>query len=317
MEYLKEKWSSEIFTITLGATEKEGGTRERVLKIGGQKTLPFLKTEADITNRPIVAAEVLDFFTEDLWPTFYNEFKDIVCDPLKWIKEIEKFQPDAICIRLLSCAPDIKNNSKDYLADFIPQVLKTTKLPLIILGCGNSEKDTDILPFVCELTKGERILIGMAVKENYKTISISAFSCGHSIIAETPLDINLAKQLNILINDTGIPLDRIVMHHTTGSVGYGFEYCYSIMERCRLAGLQGDKIMATPMINLVAEEVWKTKEAKATKEDEPLWGEDPLKRAIIWEITTAFGYLQAGSDILVVSHPESIKMIKRILNEIS
>lgn len=313
MEYLLEKWSSEIFTVSIGATKNEGGTRNKVLKVGGQKTLPFLYKEGQIPYKPAIVAEVFDYLPEDLWPTFYSEFKNIITDPIKWIKEIEKTEPDAICIRLLSCHPDIKNNSKEYLKDFIPEVLKTTQLPLIILGCDHNEKDTEILPYVCELTKGEKILVGMAVKENYKTIALAAFVCEHSVIAQTPLDINLAKQLNILINDTGVPLERIVMHHTTGGLGYGFEYCYSIMERCRLAGLQGDKVMATPIINLIAEETWKTKETKATKEEEPSWGEDIINRGIIWETTTALGYLQAGSDILVVAHPQTIKNLKSII----
>ncbi|MCX7957137.1 MAG: acetyl-CoA decarbonylase/synthase complex subunit delta [Endomicrobia bacterium] len=316
VEYLTEKWTSEIFSVTIGATYQEGGTRSNSIKIGGQKTLPFLEFEGNIPNKPIIAAEVIDYLPEDLWPTFYETFKDIISDPIKWIKEIEKTQPDVICIRLLSCHPDVKNNSKDYLNIFIPEIIKTTSLPLIVLGCGHIEKDTEILPVVCELTKNEKILVGMAVKENYKTISLAAFSCGHSVIAETPLDINLAKQLNILINDTGVPLDRIVMHHTTGSLGYGFEYCYSIMERCRLAGLQGDKVMATPIINLIAEETWKTKEAKVKSEEEPTWGTSSIERAKIWEISTALGYLQAGSDILVVAHPDSITQLKNILKTI-
>jgi acetyl-CoA decarbonylase/synthase complex subunit delta len=311
-----EKWSSEICEVVIGATSQEGGSRSKVLKVGGAKTLPFLNFEGGTKNKPAIVAEVVDYLPEDLWPTFYENLKDIVSDPIKWIKEVEKLQPDAICVRLLSCHPDIKNNSVDYIKSFIPEVLKTTSLPLIILGCEHIERDTEILPVVCELTKGEKILVGMAVKENYKTISLSAFACGHSVIAQTPLDINLAKQLNILINDTGVPLDRIVMHHTTGGLGYGFEYCYSIIERCRLAGLQGDAVMATPIINLIGEETWKTKEAKATKDEEPSWGEDPVKRGILWETTTALGYLQAGSDILVLIHPETIKNIKSFINQI-
>ncbi len=312
VEYITEKWSSEIFTLQLGADEKSGGTRDRILKIGGEKTLPFLYYEADLPNRPVIAAEVMDLLLEDQWPLFYSQFKEMVSDPITWIKEIEKSNPDAICLRLTSCHPDTKNNSVDYIKTFIPEVLKATKLPLIILGCEHIERDMEILPTVCELTRGEKILVGMAVKENYKTIALSAFACDHSVIAQTPLDINLAKQLNILINDTGVPLDRIVMHHTTGGLGYGFEYCYSIMERCRLAGLQGDKVMATPIINMIAEETWKVKEAKATLEEEPTWGE-PINRAIVWETTTALSYLHAGSDILVLAHPESIKNLKKVL----
>ncbi len=312
-EYLIEKWSLEISTVEIGATEQENGSRAYKVKVGGQKTLPFLYFEGRIPNKPAIFAEVIDYLPEDLWPLFYQEFNNMIKDPFQWIKEIEKTAPDGICIRLLSCHPDIKNSSIDYIKSFINEVLKTTKLPLIILGCDHIEKDIEILPVVCEITGGEKILVGPAVKENYKTIALSSFACGHSVIAQTPLDINLAKQLNILINDVGIPLDRIVMHHTTGGLGYGFEYCYSIMERCRLSGLQGDKVMATPIINLIAEETWKTKEAKVSLEEEPLWGE-PVKRAIVWETTTAIGYLLAGSDILVLAHPESIVNVKNYIS---
>ena len=314
MEKIVEKWSSEIATITIGATVSAGGTRTNIIKVGGQKTLPMLSFEGESLNKPVVFAEVIDFLSEDLWPLFYSNYKNIVKDIFSWIKEIEKSDPDGFCIRLTSCDPETKNNSVDYIKEIVPQILKATKKPLIFLGCDNIERDTEILPLVCEICCGEKILVGMAVKENYKTISLSSFANGHSVIAQSPLDINLAKQLNILINDVGVPLDKIVMHHTTGGLGYGFEYCYSIMERCRISGLQGDKIMATPIINLVGEETWKIKEAKATLEEEPFWGE-ALPRTINWEIATSLGYLQAGSDILVLTHSESIKKVKEIIRK--
>jgi acetyl-CoA decarbonylase/synthase complex subunit delta len=312
MEKIIEKWSSEIATVTIGATKEYGGTREKVIKVGGEKALPMLSFEGKTLNKPVVFAEVMDFLAEDLWPLFYTQYKDFVSNIFDWIKEIENFDPDGFCIRLTSCHPDTKNNSIDYIKNIVPQILKTTKKPLIFLGCDNIDRDTEILPVVCEICRGEKILVGMVVKENYKTISLSALTNGHSVIAQTPIDINLAKQLNILINDIGMPLEKIVMHHTTGGLGYGFEYCYSIMERSRISGLQGDKIMATPIINLVGEESWKIKEAKVTLDEEPFWGE-PLSRTINWEITTSLGYLQAGADILVLAHPESIKKVKEIV----
>jgi acetyl-CoA decarbonylase/synthase complex subunit delta len=315
MEKIIEKWNSEIARVTIGATESDGGTRTSVVTVGGEKTLPMLNFEGKNLYKPAVFAEVTDFLSQDLWPLFYSNYKDMVNDIFVWIKEMEKFSPDGFCIRLTSCEPETKNNSVDYLKELVPQILKTTKKPLIFLGCDKIDRDTEILPLICDLCRGEKILVGMAVKENYKTISLSAFANGHSVIAQSPIDINLAKQLNILINDLGVPLDRIVMHHTTGGLGYGFEYCYSIMERCRISGLQGDKVLATPIINLVGEETWKLKEAKSSLEEEPFWGE-PVLRAINWEIVTSLGYLQAGADILVLIHPESIKKVKEVIRRI-
>ncbi|MBU2567569.1 MAG: acetyl-CoA decarbonylase/synthase complex subunit delta [Elusimicrobia bacterium] len=315
MEKVIEKWSSAVFELTLGATSADGGTRSKVVKVGGETTLPFLYFEGAMPNPPAVALEVWDK-TPDDWPLLKEEFKEFCEDPVSWAKKSEEWGADMLCLKLLSCHPDDKNNSAQYAAELTKKVISSVGLPLIVIGCGHPEKDQEILPAVAEASKGEKILIGMATKDNYKTIAAAALSSGHSVLAETPLDINLAKQLNILISDMGLPLERLVMHHTTGGLGYGFEYCYSIMERCRLAGLQGDKIMATPILNMIAQETWKTKEAKTPQEEIPGWG-DIHKRAVAWEITCANGYLHAGSDIIVLAHPESIKIVQSHISQLT
>ncbi|OGS21475.1 MAG: acetyl-CoA decarbonylase/synthase complex subunit delta [Elusimicrobia bacterium RIFOXYA2_FULL_39_19] len=314
MEKVIEKAVSKISELAIGATSANGGTREKELKIGGQSAMPFLHFEGSMPNAPVVALEVWDTVPEE-WPLIADEFKDIVNDPIKWAQKGKEWGADLISLRLESCHPDNKNNSAAYAADLVKKVLAATKLPLIVIGCGHPEKDQEILPAVAEAAKGEKILLGMATKDNYKTIVAAALASGHSIIAESPLDINLAKQLNILVSDMSMPLERIAMHHTTGGLGYGFEYCYSIMERCRLAGLAGDKIMATPIINMIADETWKTKEAKTPQDEQPNWG-DLHKRAINWEIACAAGYLQSGADILVLAHPESIKQVKQTIGKL-
>ena len=308
MERLIEKWPAKISETRIGASKEEGGTRSKALKIGGESTLPFLHSEGEMPNPPAMALEVWDEIPEE-WPFIANELKAVVNDPVAWVKKAEEYKPDIICLRLASCHPDRKNNPPEYAAELVKKILKTTSLPLMIIGCGHAEKDADVLPGAAEAGKGEKLLLGMATSANYKTISATALSCGHSIIAESPLDINLAKQLNILISDMGLPLERIVMHPTTGGLGYGLDYCYSIMERSRLAGLQGDKIMGVPIVNMVAQESWKAKETKASQEEQPSWG--PLKeRGIAWESACAIAYLQAGSNILVLGHPESVKIVK-------
>lgn len=314
MEKVIEKWTNKINEVAIGATVSEGGTRGRAVKIGGETTLPYLHFEGEMPNPPAVALEVWDIPPEE-WTLVNEELKDVVSDPLLWAKKVEEVGADLLCLRLASAHPEKGNTSAETCRQTVEKVLKTVKLPLIVLGCGQPEKDGEILLKVSEVTKGEKCLLGMATKENYKTVVAAATYGGHSIIAETPLDINLEKQLNILITDLGFPAEKIVVHPTTGGLGYGFEYCYSIMERTRIAGLQGDKMMAMPIINLIAQETWKHKEAKVSESEQPQWG--PLtERGIAWETTCAVGYLQSGADILVLAHPESMLAVKKAINEL-
>lgn len=323
MEKVLEKWTNKINEVVIGATKEQdmhqngtyqGGTRRKIVKVGGETTLPFLHFEGEIPNPPVVALEVWDIPPEE-WTFVLDDLKEVVNDPFLWAKKAEEWGADLVCFRLASAHPEKGNSSPEICAEKVKKMLATVGLPLIVLGCGQPDKDGEILFKISEVTKGENCLLGMATKDNYKTAVAAATYGGHSIIAETPLDINLEKQLNILISDLGFPAERIVAHPTTGGLGYGFEYCYSIMERTRLAGLQGDKMMAIPIINLVAQETWKHKEAKVNENEEPQWG--PLdKRAIAWETTAAVGYLQSGSDILVLAHPRSLKNAKKVISEL-
>jgi len=189
------------------------------------------------------------------------------------------------------------------LKHLLSEILKKIKIPLIIIGSGDDAKDNLIIPAVSEAAKGERCLLGSATQDNYKTIVASSLADGHSIIAESPIDINIAKQLNILISDMGLPIERIAINPTTGSLGYGLEYAYSIMERSRLAALSGDKTLASPFICFVGQETWRTKEAKTE-----------LKQGILWEALTASALIQAGADILVMRHPEAIEKVRSHIN---
>ncbi|PIU83580.1 MAG: acetyl-CoA decarbonylase/synthase complex subunit delta [Elusimicrobia bacterium CG06_land_8_20_14_3_00_38_11] len=310
-----EKWPGRTYELTIGATKEEGGSRSKKVKLGGMSTLPFLFFEGTIPNPPAVAMEVWDVEPTD-WPdVLKNEYGDVLTDPAKWAKKCEEFGCDLICLRLKSADPDLKNSSADEITKTVKNVLSATSLPLIIVGCGNNEKDSSIIMSISESTKGENCLLGVATKENYKTFTAAALSGGHSIIAETPLDINLEKQLNILITDMGFSSDRIVIHPSTGGLGYGFEYCYTIIERTRLAALSGDKMMSQPIINFIGQETWKTKECKADETEKPEWG--ALKeRGVLWETTTSVGYIQAGSDIIVVNHPSSVKEVRNYIQKL-
>lgn len=314
-EYL-EKWQAVINTVTIGATSKEGGSRVEVIKAGGETTLPFLSQEGSMPNKPVIAWEVWDTRPTE-WPAeLAGYYQDVRNDPLDWAEKcVRTYGASLICVRLQGAHPDLGNKDADTEARFINNLVRRVGVPLIIVGCGDDGKDNQILPACSQASRGERVLIGSAVQDNYKTLTASALADGHNIIAESPIDINIAKQLNILISDMGMPLERIVINPTTGALGYGLEYSYSIMERSRLAGLCGDKVVASPFICFVGHEAWRAKEAKATKEEFPQWGPES-ERGPIWEAITVTALLQAGSDILVMRHPKAIEKVNKYIDSL-
>ncbi|MCM8795585.1 MAG: acetyl-CoA decarbonylase/synthase complex subunit delta [Candidatus Omnitrophica bacterium] len=303
MELVLERWQQEVSIVTIGATKEEGGTRSYVVRVGGEKTLPFLFPEGEIPYPPVIAFEVWDIAPSD-WSTELNKYYgDVFNDPLAWAEKcVKQYQAKILCIRLQGAHPDFGNKTSDEEAKLISQLLKKVSVPLIILGCGDDSKDNLILPACSQATKGERCLIGDAVQDNYKTLTASVLADGHNIIAESPIDVNIAKQLNILISDMGLPLERIVINPTIGALGYGLEYAYSIMERARLAALSGDKTVASPFICFVGQEAWRTKEAKVSGE-----------QGLIWEVITATALIQAGADLLVMRHPVAIEKMNNYI----
>jgi len=315
-QLMLEKWSGQVSVVTIGATKEEGGSRSHVIKIGGQQTLPFLFSEGAIPNKPQVAFEIWDIAPVD-WPQeLIKTYGDALKDPLLWAQKcVKEYKAQILCIRLLGAHPDFGDKNAEQESKLIEQLLKKVDVPLIILGCGDDAKDNLVLPACCEAAKGERCLIGSAVQDNYKTLVASVLADGHNIIAESPIDINIAKQLNILISDMGLPLDSIVINPTIGALGYGLEYAYSIMERARLAALSGDKTVATPFICFVGQESWRAKEAKASFAEFPLWGPES-ERGIIWETITATALIQAGADILVMRHPKAIEEVNKYIEEL-
>jgi acetyl-CoA decarbonylase/synthase complex subunit delta len=316
IELVKEKWANAVHTLTIGATKEEGGTRGSVVKCGGEEGLPFLFSEGRIPYRPVIAMEVLDVAPDDWAPTLSSAIGSRLNNPVDWALACEKeFKADLICLRLAGAHPDAQNKPADELIKTVKDVLKATTIPLIIIGCGEDRRDNEILPQVCQAAKGERVLIGEATQGNYKTLTASALADGHSIIAQSPIDINIAKQLNILIGDMAMPQERIVINPTVGALGYGLEYAYSIMERARLAALSGDKMLSMPFICFVGYEAWKAKEAKALQEEFPDWG-GQLERGIIWEALTSTAFLQAGADILVMRHPKSVELVRNHIDEL-
>jgi acetyl-CoA decarbonylase/synthase complex subunit delta len=251
------------------------------------------------------------------WPDALVEpLADVIGDPAAWAaKCVEQYGAEMICLRLESIHPDFGDKSPEDAAAVVKAVLAAVKVPLIIWGCDVDEKDNMVLPKCSEAAAGEQCLFGTAKEDNYKTLTASCMADGHALITESPLDINIAKQVNILVSEMGFPLDRVVMYPTTGGLGYGIEYAYSIQERGRLAALAGDKMMSPPVICQIGEEAWRGKEAKASTEEVPHWG-PACDRGPMWEAMTAITLLQAGSDLLVMRHPKAVDLVRRSICEL-
>jgi len=259
--------------------------------------------------------EVWDSGAEE-WPDQLRQcYGEVLSSPGDWAKKAVEFGADLICLRLAGAHPDTADRSGDQCAETVKEVLSAVEVPLIIWGCGVDEKDNEILPAVSAAAKGENCLIGTAREKNYRTVVAVCLADKHKLIAESPLDINIAKQVNILLQDIGFSLEDVVMCQVTAALGYGFDYVYTIFERVRIAGLKGDKLMALPQIANVGWEVWRIKEALADEDVLPGWGK-LKKRGPLWESSTAAGYLQAGADILTLAHPEAIAVTREAIDEL-
>jgi acetyl-CoA decarbonylase/synthase complex subunit delta len=206
-------------------------------------------------------------------------------------------------------------DTPDDAVKAVKAVLGASGLPLAVFGPGQAEKDNELLVAVAEAAKGERLVLGICEDKNYRTIVATAMANGHLVSARTPMDVNLSKQLNILVSDMGMPHDRIIMDPTTGALGYGIEYGYSVMERLRLAALQGDAMTQSPMIVTPGFEAWKTKEAKVGEGVPASWG-NWRERAINWETLTTIALIESGAAIVVLRHPESVKRVHMAITEL-
>jgi acetyl-CoA decarbonylase/synthase complex subunit delta len=309
IEFVKDKWPGKVRPVTIGATAQEGGTRSTTVIVGGENSLPFMHSDSEIPYRPVVAVEIKDCFPEDWSELLAEVWGDAMQDPAAWAKAAQEAGADMIVLALSATDKDGNPATADGAVTAVKSVLAATGLPLAVFGPGQAELDNAMLVAVAEATKGERLVLGLCEDKNYRTIVATAMANDHLVSARTPMDVNLAKQLNILISDMGFPLERVLMDPTTGALGYGIEYGFSAMERLRLAALQGDNMTQLPMIVTPGFEAWKTKEAKVGTGVPESWG-DWKERSINWETLTAIALLEAGADILVLRHPDSIQRVK-------
>ncbi|MDQ7094927.1 acetyl-CoA decarbonylase/synthase complex subunit delta [Desulfosporosinus sp. PR] len=307
---VKERYSSKVGEVVLGATPEQGGTRTSTLTVGGDSTLPFLHFEGEMQNRPVIAMEINDIVPS--WnEAIMSQFGDVLNDPAAWAKKcVEEFKADLIYLKLNGADPDGENRSPEDCARIVKEVLAAVGVPLIVVGCENDQKNNEVMAVIAEAATGENLLLGLAEQDNYKSITAAAMVHKHTLIARSPLDINICKQLNILINEMGLPLNKIVIDPMIGGLGFGIEYAYSIMERARLGALANDKMLSMPMICTVGYESNRCKEANASAEEFPGWG-DLQDRGVLWEAMTASAMLQVGASILVMRNPAAVRLVQK------
>jgi acetyl-CoA decarbonylase/synthase complex subunit delta len=316
VEIPTERWTGTIREVTLGATAAEGGSRAKTVTVGGETTLPFLHFEGTMPHPPVIGIEIQNSYPADWSPVLLEAWGDVVKDPAAWAKKAEELGAELIVLSLRGTDADGNPTTGEQAAETIKAVLGATGLPIAVKGPGQAELDNTLLVAVAEAASGERLALGLCEDKNYRTIVAGALAHGHLVMASSPIDVNLAKQLNILITDMRLPLERVLMDPTTGALGYGLEYTYSVMERLRIAALTGDGMTQQPMICFVGEESWRQKESRATEGVPGEWG-DIEKRGITWELVTATALLESGADILVLRHPKTIGAIRNTINQLT
>ena len=308
----KESWSGKIKEIAFGATDDEGGTRDKKLLLGGETTLPFLAFEGKV-SRPAIGMEVIDHVGDDYPHIIIDEIGDVIKDPVAWARAcVDVHGADFICLKLLSTNPEEANVSAEDAASLVSTVLAQVKAPLIIQGSGDYEKDARVMELCGDAAKGERCLLSRAEQDGYKSIAVAAPANGHDVVAFSNIDVNIAKQLNIMLTEFGVPVDHIVSDPLMAGIGFGMEYAYSAMERIKLAGLVGDKMLQSPMIADISV-AWSAKEAYRV--DAKLG--DERERAIFWEVASALAALMAGANALILRHPKSVAITRKVVDELT
>jgi len=287
------------------------------ITVGGETSYPFYLFEGNMPHPPVIAMDVYDA-TPDDWPQAIVEpFADVISDPAAWARKcVSAYGAEMVALQLASTDPNAQNTSAEEAVEVTKKVAAAVEVPLIVWGSGNMEKDTEVLKMVAEACAEESLILGPVEEDSHKALGAAAIAYQHTIGASSPIDINLAKQLNILLGNLGVPDERIIVDPTVAGLGYGLEYCYSVMERDRMAALtQEDERLQFPVVCNLAKEVWKVKEARLSMEEAPLLG-DPLKRGVLLEAMTALLLLLAGGDVLIMRHPEAIQLVRGFVRDL-
>lgn len=314
-EIPKETSAGKIIEVTLGATPEQGGTRSHTITIGGSTALPFHFFEGKHPHPPVIAIEVFDKAPSKYPDSLLDYYSDVIEKPAEMAKKcVSEYGAELISVRLEGTHPEKGNKSADEAVEIVKSVLENVSVPLIISGHSHFEKINEVMKKVCEATAGENCLINYLETDNHKTIAAACIAYKHTLVAQSPIDVNLCKQLNILLTEMNFPQEKIVMDPLTSTLGYGLEYTYSIMERIRNDGLAGDKMLAFPMLINPGYESSKVKEARAAEKDQPNWGDRELRSAY-WEIATAMSLLVAGAELLIMYHPKAVEVVRKKIAE--
>ncbi len=309
-EIPKAAYSGKIREMKLGA-----GTK--AVTVGGETSYPFYLFEGEMPHPPRIAMEVWDMPPTDWAPAALEPFQGVTEDPVAWAKKcINDYGAEMVCLQLISTDPNGLDRGADEATAVVKKVADAVDVPLIVWGTANHDKDTEVLRQVAEACQGKNLIIGPVEEGDHKKIGAAAIGYHHTVGASTPIDINLAKQLNILLGNLGVPDDLIIMDPTVSCIGYGIEYCYSVMERMRMAGLtQQDDKLQYPLICNISKEAWKTKEVHLA--DNELNMGDARKRGILLEAMSAMVLAVAGGDVLIMRHPEAIKLVREMIAELT
>jgi acetyl-CoA decarbonylase/synthase complex subunit delta len=308
-EFPKQPYSGKIGTTTIG-------TGKTALTLGGEESYPFYVFEGKMPNPPKIAMEIWDYDPSKDWPAAAVEpFKDVISSPEAWAKKcVKDYGADLVVLQLKSIDPNGMDRKADEAAAVAKKVIDAVDVPVVVWGTANNQKDEEVLKKISETCQGKNVSLSPVEEGNHKGVGASALAYGHLIVASSPIDVNLAKQLNILLGNLGVAGNKIVIDPTTGGLGYGLEYSYSVMERIRMAALtQEDEKLQIPMISNVGNEIWKSKEAGQSIDDAPTLG-DPEKRGVMMESVAATCYLLAGSDVVILRHPESVRLVRSFID---
>jgi acetyl-CoA decarbonylase/synthase, CODH/ACS complex subunit delta len=305
----KQPYSGKIGTTTIG-------TGDGAFTLGGADSYPFYLFEGSMPNPPKIAMEIWDYDPSKEWPAAAVEpFKDVIGSPEAWAKKcVDEYGADLIVIQLKSTDPNGMDRGADEAAAVVKKVVGTVNVPVVVWGTANNQKDEDVLKKIGEICQGKNIALSPVEEGNHKGVGASALAYGQIIVSSSPIDVNLAKQLNILLGNLGVASNRIIIDPTTGGLGYGLEYSYSVIERIRMAALtQEDDKLQIPIISNVGNEIWKCKEAGQSIVSAPTLG-DPERRGIAMESTAAVCYLLAGADAVILRHPESARLVRGFID---
>jgi acetyl-CoA decarbonylase/synthase complex subunit delta len=300
------EYKGEVVEVQLGATKAEGGTRKKIIKLGGQSSLFWF--EGGIKNRPVVTFDVFDV-APPLPRAIREHVEDVWHSPAEWAKKAVKLGADLVTIHLTSTDPNNKNTSPKEAAKVVEDILQAVDVPLVIGGSGTPEKDPLVLEKCAEAAEGEKCLLASANLDlDYKKIAQAAIKHKHNVLSWTSMNINDQKSLNRLLFDEGLPKEQIVQDPTTGALGYGLDYTYSIIERMKIGALKGDEELQMP-ISCGVTNAWGARESWLKNEE---WGPREL-RGPLWEIVTGIAVLMAGADIMMMLHPLAVKTVKDII----